>query len=60
LLAVLRPLFVYNDHRDAYVLRAVGRKHGPVLKPDRRMHREPPVDGVDLRKRDGVAHRLAT
>ncbi|HTB70036.1 MAG TPA: hypothetical protein VK707_03555 [Solirubrobacteraceae bacterium] len=60
LLAVLAPLFVYNDRRDAYVLRGVGRKRGPVLKPDRRTHREPPADGVYLRKRDRVAHRLAT
>jgi hypothetical protein len=59
LLAVLTPLFVYNDYRDAYVLRGVGHRHGPVLKPDRRVRREPPIDGVDERKRDGVARRLA-
>jgi hypothetical protein len=55
----LTPLFAYNDDRDAYVLRVVGRRRGPVLKRDRRMRREPPIDGVDLRGRAGVSHRLA-
>ena len=29
---LLRPLFRYSYTRDAYVLRGVGRKHGPVLR----------------------------
>ncbi|HEX8714518.1 MAG TPA: hypothetical protein VF706_03030 [Solirubrobacteraceae bacterium] len=59
LLAALTPLFVYNYNRDAYVLRLVGRRFGPVLKRDRRVHREPPVEGVDMRRRAGVRQRLA-
>lgn len=35
------PLFTYNANRDAYVLRVVGRRVGPVLREDRRLHREP-------------------
>jgi hypothetical protein len=36
LLAICRPLFRYSEARDPYVLRIVGRKWGPVLRPDRR------------------------
>ena len=32
LLELLRPVFVYNHHRDAYVLRGVGHRVGPVLR----------------------------
>jgi hypothetical protein len=35
-LAIGRPLLRYSEPRDAYVLRLVGRKWGPVLKYDRR------------------------
>ena len=31
-----RPVFRFSEHRDAYVLRLVGRKWGPVLRVDRR------------------------
>ena len=31
-LAVLRPLFRYSAGRDAYVLRIVGNRFGPVLE----------------------------
>ena len=31
-LVVLRPLFRYSAGRDAYVLRAVGNRFGPVLE----------------------------
>jgi hypothetical protein len=31
-----RPVLRYSQARDAYVLRLVGRKYGPVLKVDRR------------------------
>ncbi len=56
---MLKLAFTYNYSRDAYVLRGVGRRYGPVLKADRRVHREPPVGGVELRERTGVTHRLA-
>jgi hypothetical protein len=51
LLVLLRPLFAYNYSRDAYILRGVGRKVGPVLVRDRRVHRERPLQGVDRRRR---------
>jgi hypothetical protein len=35
LTTVLRPLFRYSYSRDAYVLRGIGGKHGPVLRPRR-------------------------
>ena len=38
---LLRPLFGYNYQRDAYVLRGIGRRVGPVLLEERRSHREP-------------------
>jgi hypothetical protein len=28
----VRPLFRYSFHRDAYVLRAIGERFGPVLR----------------------------
>ncbi len=34
-----RPLLRYSTPRDAYVLRIVGRKWGPVLRSDRRRPR---------------------
>ena len=58
-LVLLTPLFAYNHHRDAYVLRVVGRHVGPVLKPERRVHREPPIDGVEQRRRAKVTPRIA-
>ncbi len=33
LLAALRPLLRYSETRQAYVLRLVGNRFGPVLKP---------------------------
>jgi hypothetical protein len=33
LFVVLRPLFRYSYSRDAYVLRAVGNRLGPVVRP---------------------------
>ena len=35
-LVIGRPLFRYSQGRDAYVLRLVGRRWGPVLRVDRR------------------------
>ncbi len=58
-IVLLAPLFDYNDNRDAYVLRGVGRRYGPVLKLDRRRRREPPIDGVDLRGRAAGWARVA-
>jgi hypothetical protein len=60
LLTALTPLFTYNYNRDAYVLRVVGRHAGPVLKRDRRRHREPPIDGVEMRRRSRLAQRVAS
>lgn len=37
---LLRPLFGYNFTRDAYVMRGVGLRFGPVLRVDRRTHQE--------------------
>lgn len=38
-IAIGRPLLRYSTPRDAYVLRVVGRKWGPVLRSDRRRPR---------------------
>ncbi len=35
-LAILRPFFRYSTTRDAYVLRGMGSRFGPVLVRDRR------------------------
>lgn len=51
LLLILMPLFGYNHPRDAYVLRGVGRRIGPVLRPNRRLRREQLAEGVDRRRR---------
>jgi hypothetical protein len=48
-LALLRPLFRYSHSRDAYVLRGVGRSFGPVLRPERRVQRDSPLDGIERR-----------
>lgn len=39
-LLLLRPLFGYNFTRDAYVMRGIGLRFGPVLREDRRTHQE--------------------
>lgn len=39
-LVMASPLFTYNFSRDAYVLRGIGKRVGPVLREDRRTHRE--------------------
>ena len=38
-ITVGRPILRYSEPRDAYVLRVVGRKWGPVLRSDRRRPR---------------------
>jgi hypothetical protein len=44
----MRPVLRYSAPRDAYVLRGVGSRRGPVLRIDRRSPR--PFDGVDRRR----------
>jgi hypothetical protein len=51
-LLLLRPLLRYSATRDAYVLRLVGRRVGPVLRMDRRRRlgrRRAPFTGIDRR-----------
>jgi hypothetical protein len=47
-LLLARPLFRYSAVRDAYVLRVVGRRAGPVLRLDRRHGQR--FDGVECRR----------
>jgi hypothetical protein len=47
-LVLTRPITRYSVSRDAYVLRVVGRRIGPVLLVDRRHQRR--FDGVDRRR----------
>jgi hypothetical protein len=47
-LTLLSPLLRYSRSRDAYVLRGIGVKTGPVLRADRRTGQ--PFDGVDRRQ----------
>lgn len=50
-LLVARPLLRYSDGRRAYVLRLVGGRFGPVLRPDRRLvPRALAFEGVDRRQ----------
>jgi hypothetical protein len=39
LLTLMRPLLSYSHRHDAYVLRLVGHRWGPVLRADRRRER---------------------
>lgn len=39
-LTLLTPAFGYNDYRDAYVLRGIGKRFGPVLRLERRARGE--------------------
>lgn len=50
-LMALRPLLRYSELREAYVLRAVGRRFGPVLRRDRR-HDRAEWHGRDRRRGD--------
>ena len=47
---VLRPLLRHSLMRDAYVLRAIGNRFGPVLREDRR-GRQRSFEGPDRRRR---------
>ena len=51
-LALLRPVLRYSSSRDAYVLRLIGSRRGPVLRIDRR--RGAAWDGVERRRRPAV------
>ena len=52
-LVVLRPLLRRSASRDAYVLRGVGNRFGPVLRQNRR-HDQLPIDGAERRRRNRV------
>jgi hypothetical protein len=51
-LALLLPLFRYSTTRDAYVLRIIGGRKGPVLLLNRRVvvGRRHRFEGVDRRR----------
>lgn len=53
-LTLMRPFLRYSAARDAYVLRAVGRHIGPVLRVERRPRHPQPFNGVE-RRRTSVA-----
>jgi hypothetical protein len=46
---LLSPLLRYSYSCDAYILRGVGRRLGPVLRPERRRRLGNPSDGVERR-----------
>jgi hypothetical protein len=52
-ITLMKPILRYSSARDAYVLRAVGRDFGPVLRIDRR--RTVGYHGVERRRHPGVA-----
>ncbi len=60
LIAIGRPVLRYSQPRDAYVLRLVGRKWGPVLRSERRRPRSL-SEGAELRsaERRGSHARVA-
>jgi hypothetical protein len=47
-LTLLRPMLRHSRSRDAYIVRVIGAKAGPVLRVDRRTGQ--PFDGVDRRR----------
>jgi len=54
---LMRPLLRYSGSRNAYVLRGIGRRTGPVLRVDRRLagsRNAPRFDGIE-RRRTSVA-----
>jgi hypothetical protein len=55
LLTLLAPVFSYDNRRDAYLMRGIGERVGPVLRVDRRVRHEPPLGGIDLRDRARAA-----
>jgi hypothetical protein len=59
LLSVMRPFLRYSPIRGAYVLRIVGGRRGPVLRPDQR-RRQLDFNGHDRRRQamDAAASSL--
>ncbi|HEY1834665.1 MAG TPA: hypothetical protein VGG08_09530 [Solirubrobacteraceae bacterium] len=60
----MTPLFRYSGARNAYVLRLVGRRYGPVLREERRRprgstRRPPPVErrGGQVFQQSGMERR---
>ncbi len=49
-LMLMKPALRYSVSRDAYVLRGVGHRYGPVLRTDRRHRRA--FEMVELERRD--------
>jgi hypothetical protein len=49
-LLVARPVLRYSDGRRAYVLRLVGGRFGPVLRPDRRRFAARAFEGAERRQ----------
>jgi len=45
-----RPLLRYSASRDAYILRLVGQRWGPVLRIERRYETPRPFEGVERRR----------
>ena len=50
-LRLLDPVLRYSGSRDAYVLRAVGNRMGPVLRQDRRQTQRRRLQGPERRAR---------
>jgi hypothetical protein len=50
-LTLLGPVLRYSASRDAYVLRGIGRRYGPALRPDRRVMRRRRLDTPERRAR---------
>lgn len=48
-LTLAQPLFRYSASRDAYVLRGIGRRYGPVLREDRRRRGSRRFEGSERR-----------
>ncbi|MBA3806769.1 MAG: hypothetical protein H0X28_00025 [Solirubrobacterales bacterium] len=48
-LRLLGPVLRYSGSRDAYVLRAVGKRMGPVLRQDRRQMQRRRLQGPERR-----------
>jgi hypothetical protein len=42
---MLSLVFRYSYSRDAYILRVVGGRVGPVLRAERRVRRQRPIEG---------------
>ena len=49
-LTFVRPCLRWSDSRDAYVLRVVGRRYGPVLRLDERRRRAGVYAGPERRR----------